>query len=656
VTGTDVLGKVSRQFDNTGKLIEVNDHHAVFILKHRKDRKTPFQPDDNGIPQNALAKLCRITSCFPVAFPVVTVKLDDNEKNPDREIDKLLVDWGDLNNRIKPNELPKNGFQLHFVDGGVLDNRPFSYTIREIYNRHFHRPVIRKLFYIDPSPDKFLDSTAFKKMAKPNIWESAMDSLVGLPRYESIAVDLQEIAEKNERVRRYRFLRSTIVSKAVTTLRGKVENGELPIINGNLSSLNKQQKGPIPPDSINKQDLSDDIFNEQVYLRCRLISLRDRVLPILTGLTQATNTTPNTDKKNILQTAADLLSYFSDPEEQEAREKYLHGKGHEVKEIDVDFSIRKYFFILNEIVKTIELPQYCNLHDCLKNLARYLNRMLSLLEAIKFAIDVMLSTNQIQDEFAKIILIQETSKLKMLKVATKTEKKDKIDKTNLMRDKLYNYLFHLHRFLLDADHLLDEFSLEKFQEDQAYPKAKRQNLFEVLLNNLPKTLKDNDSEEPHNKSYNWLPSKNVNSVLNQLKLRAVKLNNIDALDKTKTTEPDSIWQDKYQFGETKYHSILTKIDEISYKLIELLELSLPGDDNNVQTLIKELSLKFSHFDYIDQQVFPYEYLSDIQSVGLLEIARISPDDSQKGFGKGKKLEERLAGLQLRAFGGFFKKS
>jgi patatin-related protein len=104
VTGTDVLGKVSRQFDNTGKLIEVNDHHAVFILKHRKDRKTPFQPDNNQISQKALAKLCRITSCFPVAFPVVSVNLE--EVDPQNSVDMKLVEWGNLNNRAKPKERP----------------------------------------------------------------------------------------------------------------------------------------------------------------------------------------------------------------------------------------------------------------------------------------------------------------------------------------------------------------------------------------------------------------------------------------------------------------------------------------------------------------------------------------------------------------------
>jgi len=61
---------------------------------------------------------------------------------------------------------------LHFVDGGVLDNRPFSYTIKEMYYRTANRPVDRKLFYIDPSPDRFSNAANFQNMVKPKNWTS----------------------------------------------------------------------------------------------------------------------------------------------------------------------------------------------------------------------------------------------------------------------------------------------------------------------------------------------------------------------------------------------------------------------------------------------------------------------------------------------------
>jgi patatin-related protein len=95
VTGTDIFGRVYKVFDDTGRVIEIKDHHGVFQLKHRQERKEPFKPDSET--HQSLAKLCRITSCFPVAFPVVDVVLQGED-----EIDKNLAKWGQLENRDLP--------------------------------------------------------------------------------------------------------------------------------------------------------------------------------------------------------------------------------------------------------------------------------------------------------------------------------------------------------------------------------------------------------------------------------------------------------------------------------------------------------------------------------------------------------------------------
>lgn len=75
ITGTDVHGVWSTQFDDAGHPIDVKEHRSVFHLKHRRDRKVPFKP---GLTTNeALAKLSRITSCFPGAFAPVQVRKVD---------------------------------------------------------------------------------------------------------------------------------------------------------------------------------------------------------------------------------------------------------------------------------------------------------------------------------------------------------------------------------------------------------------------------------------------------------------------------------------------------------------------------------------------------------------------------------------------------
>ncbi|MEW6496112.1 MAG: patatin-like protein, partial [Cyanobacteriota bacterium] len=275
VTGTDIFGRVYKIFDDTGCVIEIKDHRGVFQLKHRRGRKEPLNPkgDSSSVQltsediYQSLAKLCRITSCFPVAFPVVGVDLKGSNK-----IDQKLVEWGQLEKRELAENSKNEKYRLYFVDGGVLDNRPFSYTIKEMYYRTANRPVNRKLFYIDPSPDRFANSESLKKMHKPNTLQVIQDSLVGIPMYESIGNDLESITAHNEKVRRYKSLLADAES---------------------------------PPDS--RTTTSDAIdIKETIYLRSRLISLRDRVLPLVLRMDQDFRV--DSERQAYLEKAANLLT------------------------------------------------------------------------------------------------------------------------------------------------------------------------------------------------------------------------------------------------------------------------------------------------------------------------------------------------------------
>jgi hypothetical protein len=71
VTATDVDGHLYTQVDDAGHPIDIKDHRTVFLLKHRKGRKEPFNRkpsyDPSADPEmtyTALATLARITSCF----------------------------------------------------------------------------------------------------------------------------------------------------------------------------------------------------------------------------------------------------------------------------------------------------------------------------------------------------------------------------------------------------------------------------------------------------------------------------------------------------------------------------------------------------------------------------------------------------------------
>lgn len=192
VTGTDVDGAVFTQFDDAGHPIDVKEHRSVFLLKHRRGRKEPFNPSPSYEPQadrevtyRSLAKLARITSCFPAAFTPVFVSKGETAE------DRLLQSWGRLEK------------ESSFLDGGVLDNKPFTYALKEIFNRVAERRVDRKFFYVEPDPEHL---SKLETASQPNFVQAVIASLIGIPGYESISDDLKLLAQHNSKLSQYKRL------------------------------------------------------------------------------------------------------------------------------------------------------------------------------------------------------------------------------------------------------------------------------------------------------------------------------------------------------------------------------------------------------------------------------------------------------------------
>lgn len=191
VTGTNVAGNLFHTFDDAGHPITVKDHRNLFVLKHRKGRKEQLCADakNKDVLVRALAKLSRITSCFPAAFAPVGVSTE-----PDADpADQLLAYWGKIDK------------STYFLDGGVLDNKPFTSTVRSIFYRMADRPVERKLFYVEPDPEHFREG----KIEQPQII-GAVRQATSIPGYESIADDLKLLAERNGRISRQNRMQASL--------------------------------------------------------------------------------------------------------------------------------------------------------------------------------------------------------------------------------------------------------------------------------------------------------------------------------------------------------------------------------------------------------------------------------------------------------------
>ena len=193
VTSTDVNGEINTVFDDCGDPIDVKSHRAVFQLKYRAGRKNDFGPEwsedgstaDRDVLYQALAKLSRATSAFPAAFSPVHVENADPKANT---VDGKLQRWGALRR------------EAYFIDGGVLDNKPFTTTIRAIFFRPAEREVERRLLYVEPDPERFERN---KHPAAPNFFSDITDALVSIPGYQSIGADLEELNQHNSKVGQY---------------------------------------------------------------------------------------------------------------------------------------------------------------------------------------------------------------------------------------------------------------------------------------------------------------------------------------------------------------------------------------------------------------------------------------------------------------------
>jgi patatin-related protein len=233
VTGTNFDGQMSTAVDATGRQIDIKSHRTVFHLKHRARRKTPFAVTSERTSAGdrhtiaALARLAAVTSCFPAAFEPVRIAPAPDNPNEQAVYD-LLKEWGRLDG------------EGWFIDGGVLDNKPFSYTVKEIYKRTASRPVERKLFYVEPDPERF-DPARPLRPGAPSIVESATEALLGIPGYESIAEDLEHIAIRNDRLRRQTQVRARAQS-AFEHLRTPNQDGGAPALPPSVAAIYRQAR------------------------------------------------------------------------------------------------------------------------------------------------------------------------------------------------------------------------------------------------------------------------------------------------------------------------------------------------------------------------------------------------------------------------------
>ncbi len=187
-------------------------HRNVFHFQKRGDGTGA--PDDFGQDMNPfLAFAARCTSAFPFAFEPMALcdayevfpRLEAHRGQPycNESADYWQRFYLDYIRDADPNTTTKFLYRP-FGDGGYLDNKPFSYAIDVVTQRHADMPVDRKLIYVEPSPEAIgkVERKRAGEADRPNAIENSLAALIDLPRYETIRQDLERVLEWNRNVGR----------------------------------------------------------------------------------------------------------------------------------------------------------------------------------------------------------------------------------------------------------------------------------------------------------------------------------------------------------------------------------------------------------------------------------------------------------------------
>ncbi|MCW3837956.1 patatin-like protein [Sphingomonas canadensis] len=193
VTVTDFRGHPEElRLNSPPKVIE-NEHRLVFSFGDHGDPGARFAHPCE------LAFAARATSSFPGAFPPLTVE----------EMDTVVAGRGiawDGRDAFLAHVLPRQwedgrAEKAVLIDGSVLANAPFRPATDALRERPARRQVDRRFVFIDPWPNGRFDFYG-APAERPGFFQTIIGALSELPREQPIRDNLEEIAERSERIER----------------------------------------------------------------------------------------------------------------------------------------------------------------------------------------------------------------------------------------------------------------------------------------------------------------------------------------------------------------------------------------------------------------------------------------------------------------------
>jgi patatin-related protein len=263
VTLTDYHGYQQLVQIHDPPLIHERDHHHILHFSYHRRSNGDVASDFDLDNAAGLAFAARATSSFPGAFPPARI-LEMNEVVVQRR--NTWPKRAEFIAKNFPNHL-RAGIDptaASFLDGSVLNNRPFQEAITAIHGRPAYREVDRRLVYIDPHPAPA--TTPRPARSVPGFFATLRGALSDIPSSQPVTDELGRVTEFNDQVRRLR----AIIDSArphVSQLVGKVVTAKF---DGAISSDDLRGWR----EQVNSHVAVDAGFAYQSYVRLKLASVR----------------------------------------------------------------------------------------------------------------------------------------------------------------------------------------------------------------------------------------------------------------------------------------------------------------------------------------------------------------------------------------------
>lgn len=271
VTVTDFYGRQQLMQIHDPPVIHEREHRHVLHFKYRRRMSGAVESDFDLENTPALAFAARATSSIPGAWPPARIL----------EVDELLRDrlaaWPRRAEFIARNfeqygQMNVDVASVPFVDGSVLNSRPFREAIAAIRGRPAYREVDRRVVYIDPNPAA-AGASAPAHHAIPGFFAALKGALSDIPLAEPVTDELSWVARFNERARRLRAM--------IDSARPHISQLVVEVMTGRHERQVAEAQIRIWRERANSKAARDAGFAYEAYVRLKLASVRSFVARLI---------------------------------------------------------------------------------------------------------------------------------------------------------------------------------------------------------------------------------------------------------------------------------------------------------------------------------------------------------------------------------------